>query len=111
MSAYGALYRAVHAELHVQVRATQLTQPWGSSRYWAAYALNATQDAIVIIENTRISDTLFGGLVVGGRAALDVVGCEFLRNEPSIVILEDAVLRVDACGFSHHSGKILQVCI
>jgi len=103
LNAYGALYRAVHA--------TSLTQPWGNSRYWAAYALNATEDAIVNIENTRFSDTLFGGLVVGGRAAVDVVGCEFLRNELSIVILEDAVLRVDACGFSHHSGKILQVCI
>ena len=35
-------------------------------RYWASYGLNASDDALVSIDQTRLSDTMFGAVVAGG---------------------------------------------
>ena len=64
------------------------------------------------VEKTRFSDTLLGGVLAGGRSRVAAHACEFVRNEPaSVVIQEDAVVAVEACGFSQHGGNILQTRI
>ena len=80
-------------------------------RYWASYGLNASDDALVSIDQTRFSDTMFGGVVAGGRSWMAVCRSEFLRNVPSLVIQENAVLTVDGAGFSEHSGQIFQTLV
>ena len=77
-------------------------------RYWASYALNASHRAVVDIDETRVCDTMFGGLVVGGSAAMRVLRSEFVRNEPSLVIQQDGLMMVDRCGFGHHNGEVFQ---
>jgi hypothetical protein len=82
-----------------------------NDRYWAAYGLNATDKALASITASRFSDTLFGGVVTGGWSTVTVSHCEFVRNDPSLVMQEDGLLVADACGFAQHSGTILQTLV
>ena len=95
----------------VQVRRANVGGIHRNPRYWASYGLNASDEALVSIDQTRFSDTMFGGIVAGGRCWMSVSRSEFVRNEPSLVILEDAVLAVDRSGFSEHGGHIFQTLI
>ena len=82
-----------------------------NERYWASYGVNASDDALVSIDQTRFSDTMFGAVVAGGRCCMAVSRSEFLRNVPSLVIQEDAILTVDRAGFSEHAGHIFQTLV
>jgi hypothetical protein len=95
----------------VQVRRANVGGIHRNPRYWASYGLNASDEALVSIDQTRFSDTMFGGVVAGGRSWMSVSRSEFVRNEPSLVILEDAVLAVDRSGFSEHAGHIFQTLV